>query len=146
MDPIVMAAGTALMGAMATDAWQQTRTAVVQWWRRAHPGDAGADEAQQVGAELERARPQIVAARERGDAETEQALVGIWRLRLQQLLDADSQLGEQLQQLLDEVTAVLPEKERAEARQVTINAQSHDSSRQYIAAGDINLREGPLEP
>ena len=29
MDPLVLAAGTALIGAMATDAWQQTRTAVV---------------------------------------------------------------------------------------------------------------------
>jgi hypothetical protein len=32
VDPIVLAAATALVGAMATDAWQQARTAVVAWW------------------------------------------------------------------------------------------------------------------
>jgi hypothetical protein len=37
MDPLVLAAGTALIGAMAADAWQQTHTAVA-WWRKVHPG------------------------------------------------------------------------------------------------------------
>ncbi|MEU6040586.1 hypothetical protein ABZ801_34820 [Actinomadura sp. NPDC047616] len=58
-------------------------------------------------AELERVRPQIVGARERADAETEQALVGAWRLRLQQLVDTDPQAGEELRQLLEEMTGLL---------------------------------------
>ena len=57
MDPFVLAAGTALIGAMATDAWQQTRAAVVAWWRRAHPGRADT-----VGAELDTARAQVLGA------------------------------------------------------------------------------------
>ncbi|MDQ3222311.1 MAG: hypothetical protein M3Q75_02395 [Gemmatimonadota bacterium] len=34
MDPIVVAFGTALVGAMATEVWQQARGAVVALWRR----------------------------------------------------------------------------------------------------------------
>jgi hypothetical protein len=33
MDPLVQAAGTALIGAMANSGWQEARTAVVAWWR-----------------------------------------------------------------------------------------------------------------
>jgi len=146
MDPVVMAVGTAVVGAMATDAWQQARSVVGRWWRKARPGEDGAQEAQQVEAELERVRPQIVGARERADADTEQALVGAWRLRLQQLVDADPQAGEELRQLLEEVTGLLPDQERGQVRQVVINAQSHGSSRQYNAGRDITLHEGPAQP
>src|SRR5271165_5847197 len=59
MDPLVLAAGTALVGAMVTDGWQQARTAVVAWWRKVHPGRADA-----VGAELDTARAQVLPARE----------------------------------------------------------------------------------
>jgi hypothetical protein len=37
MDRIVLAAGTALVGAIASDTWQQVRGAIVGLWRRAHP-------------------------------------------------------------------------------------------------------------
>lgn len=33
VDPVVVAAGGALVGAMTTDAWQRTRDAVAGWWR-----------------------------------------------------------------------------------------------------------------
>lgn len=144
MDPIVMAAGTALVGAMATDAWQQSRAAVVRWWR-ARPG-ASRREADEVEAELERVRGQIVAARERGDEATEEALAGWWRLRFQQLLDADPQLGPVVQELLDELTAVLPDAEQDDVRKVVINARSYGNSQQNIAAGDINVNNNPREP
>lgn len=144
MDPIVMATGTALIGAMATDAWQQTRAAVVRWWR-ARSGAAG-QESEQVGTELEGVRGQIVAARERGDEATEEALAGLWRLRFQQLLDADPQLSPVVQELLDELMAVLPAAEQNDVRQVIINARSHDNSRQYIAARDVHVNDQPREP
>ncbi|MDB4872445.1 MAG: hypothetical protein JWL97_3449, partial [Gemmatimonadales bacterium] len=37
MDPILVAADTALVGAMATDTWQQARAGAVALWRRLHP-------------------------------------------------------------------------------------------------------------
>ena len=135
MDPLVMAAGTALIGAMATDAWQQARTAVVAWWRKVHPGRADA-----VGAELDTARAQVLAARERGDEDTEQALAGTWRLRLQELLDHDPAAGPGLARLLEEhLTPALPTAEQARVQQIIINAQARDQARQYIAGRDQHI-------
>ena len=135
MDPLVLAAGTALIGAMVTDAWQQTRTAVVAWWRKVHPGRADT-----VGAELDTARAQVLAARERGDEDTEQALAGTWRLRLQQLLDQDPAAGPGLQRLLEEhLTPALPAAEQARVQQIIINAQARDQARQYIAGRDQHI-------
>src|SRR5580658_9126617 len=48
MDPVVAAFGTALVGAIATDTWQQAHEAVVGLWRRVHPRR---DE--DIGAELD---------------------------------------------------------------------------------------------
>jgi hypothetical protein len=135
MDPLVLAAATALVGAMATDAWQQARTAVVDWWRKAHP-----EQATTVGAELDSARAQILAARERGDEDTEQALTGIWRLRLQQLLQEEPAVGRGLQRLLKEhLTPALPAAEQARVQQIIINAQARDQARQYIAGRDQHI-------
>ena len=57
MDPVVAAFGTALIGAIATDAWQQVREAVTGLWRRVHPRreDDG------IGAELDELREQVLA-------------------------------------------------------------------------------------
>lgn len=81
MDPITVAAGSALVGAMATDAWEQIREAVVALWRRARP-----EAADTVGPELEELRAEVLRARRDTDEDTESALAGAWRLRLHQLL------------------------------------------------------------
>ncbi|MER6505441.1 hypothetical protein ABT158_01445 [Nonomuraea sp. NPDC001636] len=134
MDPIVLAAATALVGAMATDAWQQTRTAVVAWWCKVR-----SDQAETVQAELEATQIQVLAARERVDPDTEQALAGIWQLRLQQILDEDPTAGPQLQRLLDEhLTPSLLSGEQSRIQQI-INAHAHDQSRQFIAGRDQHI-------
>lgn len=137
MDPIVLAAGTALVSAMATDAWQQARTAVVAWWRKVHPAQADA-----VGAEMDAARAQVLAARDRGDEDTEQALAGTWRLHLQQLLDVSPTAGPELRRLLDEhLIPALPMGEQTRIRQIIINAQARDHARQNIAGRDLHITE-----
>jgi hypothetical protein len=45
VDPIVVAFRTALVGAMATDVWQQARASEVALWRRVHPQQVGTVEA-----------------------------------------------------------------------------------------------------
>ncbi|MGW4797280.1 hypothetical protein ACWEPC_33150 [Nonomuraea sp. NPDC004297] len=134
MDPIVLAAATALVGAMATDTWQQTRTAVVAWWRKVR-----SEQAETVQAELEATQIQVLAARERVDPDTEQALTGTWRLRLQQILDEDPTIGPDLQRLLDEHLAPsLLSSEQSRIQQI-INAHAHDQSRQFIAGRDQHI-------
>jgi hypothetical protein len=98
MDPIVQQAGTALVQAIATDAWQQVKQAVTALWRRVHPGHAD-----RLGGDLDQLRAQVLQARVDGDAQTEQALEGAWQLRLQELLRADPALAADLRQVLDQV-------------------------------------------
>lgn len=59
VDPIVLAAGTALVSAMATDVWQQARARVVALWRRVHP-----QQADTVEADLEGLHAQVLDARQ----------------------------------------------------------------------------------
>jgi hypothetical protein len=109
MDPIVASAGTALVGAMATDAWQQVLAATVAVWRRTRP-----DRADHIAAELTRLRPLVLAAREHRDRDTEQALAGAWRLHLQQLVCAHPTFADELRRLRDEhLTPALVAHERA---------------------------------
>ncbi|MBF8190206.1 hypothetical protein ITP53_31670 [Nonomuraea sp. K274] len=129
MDPVVVAAGSALVTAMATDAWQQARTAVVALWRRFHPEQAGPLE-----AELAEVRAQVLAARLDGDTDTEEALAGAWRLRLAQLLRQSPEAGAELRRLLDE--RLTP---AAAPRTIEMNATAHDESRVYQSGGDMHI-------
>ena len=125
MDAVVAAFGTALVGAISTDAWQQVHAAVVGLWRRVYPRlkDDG------IGIELDELREQVLAARRDGDAGTERALEGAWQLRLAQLLRADPALALELQRVLDQVlTPALTPAEQARVGTIVMMGSSHDSS------------------
>ncbi|MEU7576115.1 hypothetical protein AB0B50_00680 [Streptomyces sp. NPDC041068] len=96
MDPVTVVAGTALVGAMATDAWGRVRDAVVALWRRPHP-----DQAESVATGLDELRGQVLDARSQGDEDIEAALVALWRMRLHQLVGQDAGLTAELRYLLD---------------------------------------------
>ena len=125
MDPVVAAFGTALVGAIATDAWQQVREVVAGLWRRVHPRREDDD----IGAELDELRERVLAARRDADADTEQALEGTWQVRLQQLLRADPDLAAELRRVLDQVlTPALTPAEQARVGTIIMTGSSHDSS------------------
>ncbi|WP_157986976.1 hypothetical protein [Streptomyces atratus] len=135
MDPIVLAAGTALVSAMATDAWLQARTATVAMWRRIRP-----DHADGVEAELDVLRTQVLAAREADDEDTEQALAGAWRMHFQQFLADDPGLAAELRLLLDDhLGPVLSETERNRVASVVMTAATHDNSRVYMSGRDQHI-------
>ena len=60
-------------------------------------------QADDIGAELDQLREQLLQARRDGDTGTGQALEGAWQVKLQQLLRADPALRAELQDVLDEV-------------------------------------------
>ncbi len=125
MDPIVLAFGPALVGAIATDTWQQVREAVTGLWRRAHPRQ----EADDIGTELDDLREQVLLARRDGDTGTERALEGAWQLRLQQLLRADPPLAAELRRVLDQVlTPALTPAEQTRIGNIIMTGSSHGSS------------------
>lgn len=127
-----MAAGTALIEAMAGDAWQQARTAMVGLWRRAHPHHASV-----IETDLEGLRRQVLDARQAGRTDTEHALTGIWQGRLQQLLLDDPGLANDLRRVLDEaLTPALGLTNRTHVGHVFMSGSSHDSSTFNQVAGD----------
>ncbi len=137
MDPIVVAFGTALVGAMATDVWQRARASVVALWRRAHPQQADA-----VEADLETLRGQVLDARQAGRADTEQALTGVWQGRLQQLLLYEPTLAAELRRVLDDtLTPVLTPAEQARIGTLIMTGTSHDNSTfNQVAGNQITYR------
>ncbi|WP_030678399.1 hypothetical protein [Streptomyces rimosus] len=137
MDPIVMTAGTAVVSAMATDAWQQTRDAVVAWWRRAHP-----QQAEVVDSELGEARTRILTVRQARDAAGEAVLVSDWRHRLSLLLRERPELEDELRRLLDQVIIpVLPPQERPRAGSQVLKASASGEGRVYQAGRDQHITE-----
>jgi hypothetical protein len=137
MDPVVLAVGTALVSAMATDAWQQVRAAAVTWWRRVHP-----EQADTVVKELADVRAQVLAARQGGDRDTEQALAGSWQVRLQQLVREDPSLADELRRVLDEeLTPALPPAEQAQIGSMVMRTIANDHARVYQAGRDQHITE-----
>ena len=125
MDRIVVAFGTALVGAMATSTWQQAREAVTDLWRRMHLRPKGDG----IGIELDELREQILLARREGDTSTEWALEGAWQVKLQQLLRADPALAAELRRVLDQVlTPALTPAEQTRVGTIVMTGSSHDSS------------------
>jgi len=125
MDPIVLAAGTALVGAIATDTWQQVREAVTRLWRRVHPQQ----KADEIGTELDELREQMLLARRDGDSGTEKALEGVWQVKLQELLRADPAVAAELRRVLDQVLVpALTPAEQTRIGTIIMTGSSHDSS------------------
>ncbi|MGY3201015.1 hypothetical protein ACVW19_001530 [Streptomyces sp. TE5632] len=138
LDPITMALGTALVSAMATDTWKQAKDALVAMWRRGRPETAEA-----VGRELEVLRPQVVSAREDEDTATEEALAGMWRLRLQEFLSEHPALSAEMRTVLEErIVPTLEPDEQDQVRSIVVKTETHDQSRAYIAARDMHITDG----
>ncbi|MFE9611816.1 hypothetical protein [Streptomyces sp. NPDC006012] len=137
MDPIVLAAGTALVSAMAVDSWQQVKTATTALWQRLRP-----EQADEITAELETLRAGVLDAREQQDHDTEEALTWVWRLRLQQLLVNEPSAVGELRRLLEEHLApALPPDERRGVQSIVMKAEARDHGRVYMAGRDQHITD-----
>ncbi|WP_327157954.1 hypothetical protein OHU45_31265 [Streptomyces tubercidicus] len=137
MDSIVLAAGTAVVSAMATEAWQQARTGVVAWWGRVRP-----DQADGVDAALEESRNGVLAARQAHDISREQALVDDWQVRLHLLVREDPALVGELRRLLDEdLTPRLPVQEQTRVGSIVMKATASGRGRVYQSGADLHVTE-----
>lgn len=137
MDPIVMAAGTALVTAMATDGWQQARAGAVTLWRRVHPERVPA-----IEAELEEVRGEVLTARQAADQQAEDALAEEWRRKLARLVAADPAIGAEIQQVLDQVwKPLLPESDQVRVQHITQRATASGQGRVYQAGRDQTINE-----
>lgn len=110
----MIAVGTALVGAMATDGWARARDAVVAWWRRVRP-----EHADEVSRDLDQLRAEAVAARSSGDTATSEALAGAWRMRLHRLLTENPDLRSDLERLRDDLAPLLSTGDRSTVEAIT---------------------------
>jgi len=108
MDELVLAAASAFMTAMATDAWSEARAGVVSLWHRVYPERVPA-----IGSELLDVHNELVASRQAGDADVEKELAADWRRKFQRLIQAHPELLPELRLLEEEWTRCAPAAERA---------------------------------
>jgi transketolase len=137
MDPIVVAFGTALVGAVATDTWQKAKDAVTGLWGRVRP-----DRAEGISTELDALRQDVLEARRDGNSATEQDLEEIWQRKVQQLLRQNPTLAAELQRVLDTVlTPALPAAEQGKI-QAVITGTASGNAHLNQAGRDVNVIGG----
>jgi hypothetical protein len=137
MDPLVLAAGTTLVSAMATDAWLEARASVLELWRRVHP-----DRVVTVEAELAEVRADVLAARDVGDGQTEAQIAADWQRRLHRMLTLDPSLGTELRRVLDELSPLVApgSADSTVTQRATVSGRGN---RVFQAGGNIFLTNGP---
>lgn len=133
---LAAAAATTLVQMMTADGWAQVKAAVVSLWRHGHPAQADT-----VGAELEAARLEVLAAL---SGEDEQAvlddLVSEWRSRLRRLAAADPLLQDKLLRLVEQFRCVLPDA--SQTGPVVMRARASGSSQINQAGRDQTVTGG----
>jgi hypothetical protein len=107
MDDLALAAASALMTAMATDAWSEVHAGAVGLWRRVYPERVPA-----VESELLEARNELAASRQADDGEVEKELTTEWRRKFQRLTQAHPELIPELRELEESWTRLVPAAER----------------------------------
>jgi hypothetical protein len=130
-------AATTVVQLLATAAWKQAADAVGRLWRRAQP-----ERAETVQAELGESRTEVLAARQTGDEQIEQALVGEWHGRLRRLIAADPQLADELRRVVEELRSVLADAEPSRDATITMQATTFGSSRVNQAGRDLHITTG----
>ncbi|MFK0195952.1 hypothetical protein [Kitasatospora sp. NPDC090308] len=118
------AGGTALVGAMATDAWQGVRTGAARLFGRGEAGRQGA-----IEARLEHDAELVARAPEPG--RVRQGLAPGWQIELEALLTEHPELAEELREFVERTVAALPRAEQ----HWTLNVTARDHGRAYGALG-----------
>jgi hypothetical protein len=141
MDPelaiLTSTAATTVVQLLATAAWEQATSAVAGLWRRVHP-----ERAQTVQAELEDSRTEVLAARQVGDEQVEQDLVGEWQGRLRRLVAADPQLVDELRRVVTQLRSALAETDPPQVTTITMHATTFGTSRVNQAGRDLHVTTG----
>ena len=134
MDPLVLAAASAVVTAMATDGWQQARAAMVKLWRRSRPEHVPA-----IETDLDDTHAEVIVARKAHDRAAEEELVADWQRKLRRLLTADPDLAIELQRVLrEELVPLLSASEQARLQNIqNITASAPGATAQGAMFGNV---------
>ncbi|WP_206432433.1 hypothetical protein, partial [Streptomyces sp. ADI92-24] len=149
---LATAGSAALVGAMATDAWQATRTGVLGLFGRSSTSSRDGTAAQPVGGTAPEeggteavpaadGRIALVAAQLDGDAAlvaraddtaaARRSLLPAWQLRVQELLREHPELAGELSDLTERMRRSLPEEEQ----QWVMHVVAHDHAQVFASQG-----------
>lgn len=117
---------SAVVSAMATDAWQDVRIRVAEIWQRFQPSRA--DMAERL---LEANRSQLIRLQGDSRSQFERLLIDQWHLEAIALMQLNSAAREALIELLRS-----PQSNQSGVRQT---ARAHDNSRIFMAGRDQNF-------
>jgi hypothetical protein len=95
-------AGTTLVAAMATDAWQVARDGIVRLFGRQGPAKQAA-----IGAQLDSNAGRVV--KDSDPDRVRRGFAGSWQLELEELLEANPAAAGELSAVVAEIQAALPE-------------------------------------
>lgn len=126
------AGGSALVGAMTTDAWQATRSGVGRLFGRGGPARQAAIEAQLDG------NAALVAHAQNPD-EVRASLVPVWRLQLEALLRDYPDVVEELRMLVKQLRESLPASQQA---WVQTNIASDQATQNIVQHGTLHVHPG----
>jgi hypothetical protein len=136
------AGGSALVGAMATDAWQAARSGVARLFRRGGPERQSAIEAQLDGNAALVVQAEDAAAVRR-------SLVPVWRLQLEALLRQCPEVEEELRALVVQVREALPPPQQS---WVQTNIARDEARQNIVQHGTLHVHSGgdgraaPIDP
>ncbi|MGV9383550.1 hypothetical protein ACWDRB_47590 [Nonomuraea sp. NPDC003707] len=128
--------GTALVGAMATDAWQAARDGTARLFSRRGSQSQAAIEAQLDGNV-------VLVERDSDPDQARQALLPVWRMQLRQLLEEHPEAGAELQKLIAHIHAALPAPQQQWVQKIQYNI-ARDNSRLFaVVDGDLHYHDSP---
>ncbi|HEU0087214.1 MAG TPA: hypothetical protein VFQ77_06150 [Pseudonocardiaceae bacterium] len=130
------AGGTALVGAMATDAWQATRSGVARLFGRGGPARQKAIEAQLDS------NATLVAQAEDPD-EVRQSLAAVWRLELAALLRQHPDAEDELRALVAQIHEELPAPQQT---WVQTNIARDQATQYNVQHGNLHVHPGGTGP
>lgn len=130
------AGGSALVGAMATDAWQATRLGMARLFGRGGSAQQAAIEAQLDGNAA-------LVAQARDPDEVRASLVPVWRLQLEALLREYPDVVEELGVLVGQVRESLPASQQA---WVQTNIARDQGTQNIVQHGTLNVHPGEQRP
>ena len=90
----------------------------------------------------EDSRAEVLAARQGGDEQVEQALVSEWQGRLRRLVAADPHLADELRRMVAELRPVLADADPPQHTTITMQATTFDTSRVNQAGRDLHITTG----
>jgi hypothetical protein len=133
LEALATVGGTALVGAMATDAWEAVRNKVAHIF-----GRQGTQRRAAIEAQLESNADLVESAGDPGRAR--QALVPLWQMELAKLLEEHPDAESGLEELIAYVREALP----AEQQQWVQTNIARDNSRLFaVQGGNIIYHETP---